>query len=794
MNSLTTHHPDNGSPDANDASLAHHVSTFRQMYERSTDAIFLFDPRREIFVDCNQAAVEMMGATSKQQLLMMHPANLSPEFQPDGRSSREKKSEVINIVFNNGSHRFEWRARRIEGTEFFLEVLLIAIQTGEHPLMAVICRDITERKRSEQELLELTQTLERRVTERTAELSASEARFSAAFHASPALLGILRVSDGKYVLANDAHLNWLGCRREEVLGRTCLELGMWENPCERDLLLQDVGVSGSVRQRECCWRNRRGERFTFLLSVEIIKLNETPHLLVTALDITQRKRVEEELRASEARLRESEARFSVAFQASPVFIGILQMSDGSYVLANDAFVNWVGLPREKVIGCSSAEFGMWEQVEARDSALEAMRTVGSIRNRECRWRNRRGETVTVLLSAETIQLHNTPHILSFALDITQRKRAEEELRASETRLRESEARFSAAFHSSPIITGITRASDGRFVLINDASVKWSGYSREEILGRTAVELDIWHTPSERERFVADVRRSNSVRARECRLRNRHGNVSTMLASGAIIEIDGVDHLLVMMVEITQRKQAEAELHRTLAREKELSQLKSNFVSMVSHEFRTPLGIIQSSAELLRDFHQKMQPPERQEQLDSISRNTRRMAGMMEEVLVLSRLDAGRLEFQPAPLDLNSFCRRIVDEALSATNRRCFIELSLNSVPNAAQADEGLLGHIFTNLLSNAVKYSEPGATVHFAVERDSADAVCIVRDQGIGISEEDQQQLFKAFHRGSNVGTRPGTGLGLLLVKRCADLHGGKVQVNSTVGKGTTVTVRFRAF
>jgi signal transduction histidine kinase len=268
----------------------------------------------------------------------------------------------------------------------------------------------------------------------------------------------------------------------------------------------------------------------------------------------------------------------------------------------------------------------------------------------------------------------------------------------------------------------------------------------------------------------------------------------MLASGAIIEIDGVDHLLVMMVEITQRKQAEAELHRTLAREKELSQLKSNFVSMVSHEFRTPLGIIQSSAELLRDFHQKMQPPERQEQLDSISRNTRRMAGMMEEVLVLSRLDAGRLEFQPAPLDLNSFCRRIVDEALSATNRRCFIELSLNSVPNAAQADEGLLGHIFTNLLSNAVKYSEPGATVHFAVERDSADAVCIVRDQGIGISEEDQQQLFKAFHRGSNVGTRPGTGLGLLLVKRCADLHGGKVQVNSTVGKGTTVTVRFRAF
>ena len=143
-------------------------------------------------------------------------------------------------------------------------------------------------------------------------------------------------------------------------------------------------------------------------------------------------------------------------------------------------------------------------------------------------------------------------------------------------------------------------------------------------------------------------------------------------------------MLSMAMDITQRKRAEEELVKTLEREKELSQLKSNFVSMVSHEFRTPLGIIQSSAELLGDFHQKMPPDEREEQLESITRNTRRMAGMMEEVLVLSRLDAGKLEFQPAALDLNGFCRRVVDEVLSATNRRCVIELSLNSVPLEAQ--------------------------------------------------------------------------------------------------------------
>jgi len=162
--------------------------------------------------------------------------------------------------------------------------------------------------------------------------------------------------------------------------------------------------------------------------------------------------------------------------------------------------------------------------------------------------------------------------------------------------------------------------------------------------------------------------------------------------------------------------------------------------------------------------------------------------------VLSRLEAGKLEFQPATLDLNLFCCRIVDEVLSATSRRCSIELSLNSIPTEAQADERLLGHIFANLLSNAVKYSEAGTTVRFSVAREGRDAVCVIQDKGIGIPEEDQHHLFLAFHRGSNVGTRPGTGLGLLLVKRCADLHGGKVHVHSQPGEGTTVTVRFAAF
>src|SRR5262245_31010815 len=147
------------------------------------------------------------------------------------------------------------------------------------------------------------------------------------------------------------------------------------------------------------------------------------------------------------------------------------------------------------------------------------------------------------------------------IDRSERKKAEAELQASEARLSASQARLSAAFRSSPIITGVCRARDRKFVLVNDASLEWAGYSRGEAIGRTSIELGIWEYPADRERMWEDVRRAGSIRGRECRLRNRLGVVSTMLASGAMIEINGEDHFLVMMVDISQRKQRQADLPR-----------------------------------------------------------------------------------------------------------------------------------------------------------------------------------------------------------------------------------------
>jgi signal transduction histidine kinase len=248
-------------------------------------------------------------------------------------------------------------------------------------------------------------------------------------------------------------------------------------------------------------------------------------------------------------------------------------------------------------------------------------------------------------------------------------------------------------------------------------------------------------------------------------------------------------VIAAITDISERKRAEAEMQNALLKEKELGELKSSFVSMVSHEFRTPLGVIMSSAEILDNYLDRLQPERRREVLQDIFQSTRRMADMMEAVLLLGRVEGGKVECVLQTLDLVTLCQKIKDEILTATQERSPILLSVKAPLAPARADEGLLRHIFSNLLSNAVKYSAPGRPVDFEVEQKGLDAVFTVGDRGIGIREIDAEKLFQAFHRGHNVGEIPGTGLGLVIVKRCVDLHRGTISFESQENHGTTFTV-----
>ncbi|MCC7376073.1 MAG: PAS domain S-box protein [Verrucomicrobiales bacterium] len=399
---------------------------------------------------------------------------------------------------------------------------------------------------------------------------------------------------------------------------------------------------------------------------------------------------------------------------------------------------------------------------------------------------------------------NTEHqrILTYVAGQTataiERKRAEAALRLSQEALRSSQQRFRSAFASSPAVMTLARLKDGVLFEVNDAFLMTTGYAREDVIGRSTMDLGIWVREEERDELIRDVGRQGAVRGREMAVKLRDGRIRTMLLAAELVEIDGEPSILAASLDVTDRKEVEVQLRRALARERELGELKSNFVSLVSHEFRTPLEVILSSAEILERYHERLAPEQRGKQLRAIQKSVRRMADMMNEVLLLGRFEAGRVEFSPSGIDLAGFLGRIRDEIRAAMGSEVPIEVAIDIEDTdgsvVARGDEGLLGHIFTNLLSNAVKYSTPGSPVWFRVRRDGADAVFEVIDRGCGIPENDQRRLFQSFHRGSNVGNRSGTGLGLVIVKRCVDRHGGTVELASREGEGTTFTVRLPLF
>ncbi len=373
----------------------------------------------------------------------------------------------------------------------------------------------------------------------------------------------------------------------------------------------------------------------------------------------------------------------------------------------------------------------------------------------------------------------------------ERKRAEAALRSSQAALHASQQRFRSAFASNPAIMTLARLRDGALFEVNDAFLTETGFSREEVIGRSTLDLGLWVHAAERDAVFRDVRDRGIIRGREVTVRLRDGRLRTVLLAAELVEIDGEPSILAASLDVTERKEVEHQLRRALVREKELGELKSNFVSLVSHEFRTPLEVILSSAEIIERYHDRLPPEQRGRQMAAIQRSVRRMAEMMNEVLLLGRFEAGRVEFHPTRLDLQAFQRRMRDEITSAPGGTdVAIELRSEGDLSSASGDEGLLGHIFTNLLSNAVKYSPAGSTVRFSARRAGMDAVFEIADEGCGIPAGDQRQLFQSFHRGSNVGHRSGTGLGLVIVKRCVDRHGGVISFVSLEGRGSTFTVR----
>ncbi|HEY9872735.1 MAG TPA: ATP-binding protein [Candidatus Obscuribacterales bacterium] len=334
--------------------------------------------------------------------------------------------------------------------------------------------------------------------------------------------------------------------------------------------------------------------------------------------------------------------------------------------------------------------------------------------------------------------------------------------------------------------------DHPIIYSNPAFSRITGYEKHEILGHNCRFLQGPNTDPQ----TVDMLRISIAEAREVTVtllnyRKDGQPFWNELKISPVFSDEGkLIYFVGIQADITYRVQAATELHNLLKEEKELSEMKSRFVTMTNHEFRTPLSTILSSAEILEHFHSQISGEQRLKHLCRIQQAVIKMVQMLDEVMEISKGEAGKIKLNPTLFDLKELCNNLVEnQQLIADNKQQIVFKYLGAKRKVIM-DENLLQHILNNLLSNAIKYSPTEGAIEFEVTCSKLQATFVIKDSGIGIPAADQAKLFELFYRAGNVGTIPGTGLGLAIVKRMIDLHQGSIDVESEMGVGTKFTVK----
>jgi PAS domain S-box-containing protein len=343
------------------------------------------------------------------------------------------------------------------------------------------------------------------------------------------------------------------------------------------------------------------------------------------------------------------------------------------------------------------------------------------------------------------------------------------------------------------------------VYVNDAFTRMMGYDRHEVIGKTPRILQGPRTDITTLNFVrAALKRWEPVMVELVNYRKDGSAVWIELSLFPVTDTWGnYNYWVGIQRDVTNRKQAESDMRKALIKERELSELKSRFVTTTSHEFRTPLSTILSSVDLLAFYAETQNLDRYLEHTQRIQNAALNMNSLLNDILVIERAEANganganRTQLDPVDLDLRTFCGNLVEEMrlndhshhdlLFQVQRSDGVLDQTASIP--VHMDEKLLRQIFSNLLSNALKYSAPGTRVTFQLNCTATEIIAIVRDQGIGVPKADQARLFEPFHRATNVGAISGTGLGLAIVKQSVEVHQGQLQLQSELRQGTTVTV-----
>lgn len=587
----------------------------------------------------------------------------------------------------------------------------------------------------------------------------------------------------RFVDANQQAADTYGWTKEELLRLTIWDIRapgtLTELPDDIERIKSQEGAIF-----ETLHRRKDGTTFPVESSVRQVEIEGQPHMLSIIRDISERRRADEALRGSEERYR------LIAENTSDV-IWLYDQAADRFTYASPATLALLGYLPEEVVGRRLLDFVAPASHDAARHALEqALRSVTGTRAPvhlvvELEQRRKDGsfvptEVVTSVLSDASGRV---THILGVTRDITERRKARETLEKFNTQLEQQvETRTAELAARNREIEALVESIPDTVLLCDErGELVTSHFAQNHASAFPFASMGGGDGVSKQHPVLLEI-------ARELHAVAWASQEAIMLEFDR--NIDGVDYsiearatpagdsrLLILLRDISARKRSERVVHANLERERQLSDMKSQFVSVASHEFRTPLAAAVGSIELMERHAAKLTEAKRVELLGRVKKSLARLTDIMNDVLQLSRADSGRVKVKLMSVDLGRFVQDVVNDVAEGDRHAHTFSFQKSGGPDTVPIDTNLLNHILSNLVGNAARYSPAGTQISVILVIAPEAFTLTIADEGIGIPEAERDRIFEPFVRGSNVGQIGGTGLGLNIVKRYTEILGGRIEV-----------------
>lgn len=748
---------------------------YKTLFNDSPDAYLIID--EGVFVECNIASEKLIGG-KREDIIGRSPEIISPKYQPNGKLSSELAQQLLAETFENGHKSFEWEHKKLDGTSFLAHVNLTALNFEGKKVIFTTWRDITDIRKAENDLAK------------------SEARFSQVAEQSQTVIWELD-TNGLYTYISPVATKVFGYLPDELVGKmrfydlhpeefkgdyklaaefafqSLAELKDYENPI--------VKKDGSV-----IWVSSNASPI----------FDEHNHCIGyrgADIDITNRKLAEREMN-----------KFKVMADQANYGTGITDM-EGNILYVNGCMAEMHGYTMEELLGQKMNILHAPGMEEEAVNLIQELLQTGGLTGKELLHARKDGSIFPTITNTKLIaNLEGIPpFIAGTIIDNTDRKNFEKEI-----------SKLNLAIDQSPVGIIITDLN-GILEYVNPAFEKNTGYSKEEVLGQSTRMLKSGITPNEIYHELWSTIKSGKMWQGELVNKRKDGELywENMTISPIYDEKGVVINYLGIKQDISERKKAEEEIlglnlslerkvkARTLdlensnlalekAREEaeQANHAKSDFLSRMSHELRTPMNSILGFAQLME---MGQLDAGQQKSISHILKSGKHLLDLINEVLDISRIEAGRVSISVEPVEITNVITDVIETLHPLASTKNVNLVINNQIPGLVyvRADKQRFKQILLNLLNNAIKYNNKDGSVWVEIEQIHGNENRIrisVKDNGIGIDPNDLDKVFSPFERvGAEQTNVEGTGLGLAVVKQLIGLMGGNQGVESKIGKGS---------